>query len=121
MAAKKRKTADFYKKNPEAYKKKLAYDKKYNSTPAKKKYRAELAKERRARGIEGKGGPDVSHAKNGKFKLENPSKNRARNGHGKNGRLAEGGSSRKSKPGYKAQRNPRKSNTGRQTGARKKK
>ena len=99
---KKRKTADYYKSNAAAYKKKLAYDKKYNSNPSKKKYRAELAKERRARGIMGKGGPDVSHAKGGKFKLENASKNRARNGHGKNGRLADGGSSRKSKPGYKA-------------------
>ena len=102
MAVKKRKTADFYKSNPEAYKKKLAYDKKRNAKPARKKYRAELAKERRARGIMGKGGPDVSHAKNGKFKLENASKNRARNGHGNNGRLANGGSQRKSKPGYKA-------------------
>ena len=98
---KKRKTADFYKSNPEAYKKKLAYDKKYNSRPGKKKYRAELAKERRARGIMGKGGKDVSHAKGGRFKLESPSKNRARNGHGKNGRLANGGTARKSKPGYK--------------------
>jgi len=101
MAEKKRKTADFYKSNPESYKKKLAYDKRRNSKPERKKYRAELAKERRARGIMGKGGPDVSHAKGGKFKLENASKNRARNGHGKNGRLANGGSARKSKPGYR--------------------
>ena len=98
---KKRSTAAFYASNPESYRKKLAYDKKRNSTPARKKYRAELAKERRARGVMGKGGPDVSHAKNGKFKLENASKNRARNGHGKNGRLANGGTKRKSKPGYK--------------------
>lgn len=102
MAAKRRKTADFYKSNPEAYKRKLAYDKKNNARPVKKKYRAELAKERRARGIMGKGGPDVSHAKDGKFKLESASKNRARNGHGKNARLANGGTQRKSKPGYKA-------------------
>lgn len=102
MAAKKRKTADFYKSNPEAYKKKLAYDKKRNAKPGRKKYRAELAKERRARGIMGKGGPDVSHAKGGKFKLENAAKNRARNGHGKGKpRLANGGTARKSKPGYK--------------------
>ena len=33
----------------------------------------------------------------GKFKLENPKKNRARNGHGKNGRLAPGKGTRKSK------------------------
>lgn len=90
MAAKKRKTADFYKSNPEAYKKKLAYDKKRNAKPGSKKYRAELAKERRARGIMGKGGSDVSHTKGGGYKLEKPSKNRARNGHGSNGRLAKG-------------------------------
>lgn len=100
---KKRSTADFYKSNPEAYKKKLAYDKKRNARPDRKKYRAELAKERRARGIMGKGGPDVSHTRNGKFKLEDARKNRARNGHGKNGRLASGGTARKSKSGY----NPR--------------
>ena len=93
---KKRSTADFYANNPEAYQKKLAYDKKRNSKPERKKYRAELAKERRARGIMGKGGPDVSHTADGGFKLENPSKNRARNGHGNNGRLAPGKGSRKS-------------------------
>lgn len=97
MAAKKRSTADFYASNPEAYKKKLAYDKRRNATPERKEYRAELARERRARGIMGKGGPDVSHTADGKFKLENPSKNRARNGHGDNGRLAGGKGTRKSK------------------------
>lgn len=79
MAAK-RSTADFYKSNPEAYRKKLAYDKKRNAKPAKKRYRAELARERRKRGIMGKGGPDVSHTKDGGFKLEDPRRNRARNG-----------------------------------------
>jgi hypothetical protein len=97
MAQKKRSTADFYKKNPESYKKKLAYDKKRNASPEKKKYRAELARERRARGIMGKGGKDVSHASGGGFKLEDPKKNRARNGHGKNARLAPGKGTRKSK------------------------
>lgn len=96
MAEKKRSTADFYAKNPEAYKKKLAYDKKRNAKPERKKYRAELARERRARGIMGKGGKDVSHTSDGGFKLENPSKNRARNGHGNNGRLAPGKGSKKS-------------------------
>lgn len=96
MAAKKRSTADFYAKNPEAYKKKLAYDKKRNSRPDRKEYRAELARERRARGIMGKGGKDVSHASGGGFKLEDPKKNRARNGHGNNGRLAPGKGTRKS-------------------------
>jgi len=97
MAAKKRKTADFYKSNPEAYKKKLAYDKKRNATPARKKYRADLAAERRARGIMGKGGPDVSHVKGGGYKLENAKKNRARNGSGKNARLAKGKGTTKAK------------------------
>lgn len=78
--ATKRSTADFYKSNPDSYRKKLAYDKKRNSKPKQKKYRAELARERRARGIMGKGGPDVSHTKDGGFKLENSKTNRARNG-----------------------------------------
>lgn len=94
---KKRSTAAFYASNPESYKKKLAYDKKRNDTPARKKYRAELAKERRARGIMGKGGSDVSHVKGGGYKLESPSKNRARNGHGKNARLAGGKGTTKAK------------------------
>lgn len=97
MAAKKRSSAEFYANNPEAYKKKLAYDKKRNARPDRKEYRAELARERRARGIMGKGGPDVSHTADGKFKLENPSKNRARNGHGDNGRLAGGKGTKRSK------------------------
>jgi hypothetical protein len=96
MAPKKRSTADFYAKNPEAYKKKLAYDKKRNAKPDRKDYRAELARERRARGIMGKGGKDVSHTAGGGFKLEDPRKNRARNGHGNNGRLAPGKGSRRS-------------------------
>lgn len=97
MAAQKRSTAAFYASNPESYKKKLAYDKKRNATPERKEYRAELARERRARGIMGRGGPDVSHTADGKFKLENASKNRARNGHGNNGRLASGKGTKKSK------------------------
>jgi hypothetical protein len=97
MAPKKRSTADFYAKNPESYKKKLAYDKKRNARPDRKEYRADLARERRARGIMGKGGPDVSHTSDGKFKLENPKTNRARNGHGDNKRLASGKGTRAQK------------------------
>lgn len=82
------KSAEYYRKNPEARRKKKAYDTKYHSTPERRKYRAELARERRKRGIMGKGGKDVSHTKGGGTKLESRSKNRARNGHGKNGRLA---------------------------------
>ena len=96
MAAKGR-TAKFYASNPEAYKKKKAYDKAFNSKPDQKEKRAELSRERRARGIMGKGGKDVSHTAGGGFKLEDPKKNRGRNGHGKNGRLAPGKGTKKSK------------------------
>lgn len=104
MAARKRSTADFYKSNPESYRKKLAYDRKRNAKPSRKRYRAELARERRARGIMGKGGPDVSHTAGGGFKLENARKNRARNGHGKNPRLASGSGTRKSSRKYTPRR-----------------
>lgn len=97
MAEKKRRrsTASFYASNPESYKKKLAYDKKRNARSDRKKYRAELARERRARGIMGQGGPDVSHTADGGFRLENASRNRARNGHGDNARLAPGRGAKK--------------------------
>lgn len=74
-----RRTARYYRENPEAYKRKLAYDKKYNARPAEKKDRAEHNAERRRRGIYGKGGPDMSRTKNGSFVAENRSTNRARN------------------------------------------
>jgi hypothetical protein len=96
MAEKKKKSsAEYYASNPEAYKKKLEYDRKRNAQPDRKKYRAELARERRRRGIMGAGGPDVSHVKGGGFILEDPSKNRARNGHGGKPRLAPGKGTRK--------------------------
>ena len=96
MAANSR-SAKYYAANPEARKKKSAYDTKRGSTTAAKKYRAELARERRARGIMGKGGQDLSHTADGGYRLESPSKNRARNGHGKNSRLASGKGTKKSK------------------------
>jgi hypothetical protein len=60
--------------------KKRAYDKKYASSAKRRKYRSELNKERRRRGIYGKGGGDVSHKKDGGYTRESSSKNRARNG-----------------------------------------
>lgn len=96
MAAKSR-TAKFYASNPEARKKKYAYDKKRNASAEKRDYRAMLARERRARGMMGKGGADLSHTKGGGFKLEKPSTNRARNGHGKRPRLAPGRGTRKAR------------------------
>lgn len=77
--SKPKETAQYYRDNPEAYKKKLAYDKKYNKDPEERKDRAELAKERRKRGVMGKGGDDMSHTKDGKIVPEDPSTNRARN------------------------------------------
>lgn len=58
------------------------YDKKYQSSPKRRKYRSELNKEARKRGVYGKrykNGQDLSHTKDGKMVLESRSKNRARN------------------------------------------
>ena len=74
------KTSKYYAENPEAAEKRREYQRKRNKTEEQKKYRAEHQKERRRRGIDGKGGDDVSKKKNGKFVLEHPYKNRARNG-----------------------------------------
>jgi hypothetical protein len=81
------KTASYYRANPEAYKKKLAYDTAENKSPEDRKYRSKLSIARKKRGLMGKGGPDLSHTKSGRLVLESPKKNRARNGHGNNGRL----------------------------------
>lgn len=93
----KRRTAAYYAANPEARKKKATYDKKYHSTKDRKRYRAELWAEREARGVAGKGGKDVSHASGGGFKMEDSSRNRARNGHGKAGRLTPGKGTKRGK------------------------
>jgi hypothetical protein len=72
-------TAQYYRDNPEAKKKKDAYNKEYNKKPEQKAKRAELSAERRKRGIDGKGGDDLSHTKDGRLVREDPSTNRARN------------------------------------------
>lgn len=59
------------------------YDKKYQATEERKKYRAELNREARERGIYGKRekmGKDLSHTKDGKMVLESKSINRGRQG-----------------------------------------
>lgn len=61
-----------------AVQKKDAKSKEINSLRSQRKKRAELVKERRKRGIYGKGGKDVSHTKNG-FVLKDPSLNRGDN------------------------------------------
>lgn len=60
-----------------------SYDKEYQSSPSRVKYRQELNAEARKRGIYGKRATkDLSHTKSGKMVLESKSKNRARNGSG---------------------------------------
>jgi len=87
MSAGKSKSAKYYAKNSKAAAKKAAYQRKYNKKPAVKQASEERWTERRRRGIAGKGGKDLSHTTGGKMILESPKKNRARNGHGNNGRL----------------------------------
>jgi len=71
------KTAKYYRSNPEARKKHQSTNKKINDTPAKKAYRRDLMKIRRAR----KPGPqtDMSH-KGGKVVAESRKANRGRGG-----------------------------------------
>jgi len=64
---------------PEAKRHKLEYDKKYESTPERVKYREELNRERRRRGIYGSHDhKDISHTEGGKLTLEGEHENRAR-------------------------------------------
>lgn len=78
------KTAKYYRDNPEAAKKKVAYQKELNKKPSEVKRRVELNKINRQNHAAGKSsvgdGKDVSHKKNGKTTLEKASSNRARNG-----------------------------------------
>ena len=65
--------------SPEARRHKLEYDKEYESSPERVKYREELNQERRRRGIYGSGDrKDVSHTQGGKLTLEGQHSNRAR-------------------------------------------
>ena len=79
----KSRSAKYYAKNPKARAKKNAYNKRYHSTPERRKYRSDLNKENRKRGTYGNGdGKDVSHTKRGGYTLEKAKTNRARNGAG---------------------------------------
>lgn len=63
-----------------------SYDKKYQASPERKKYRAELNQEAKERGVYGKRaskGVDLSHKKDGSMVIEKSSANRARNGSNK--------------------------------------
>lgn len=70
-------TAKYYRDNPEARKKRLEYQKKYNKKKREVEKRVGLNRENRRRGTYGNGdGLDVSHMANGRTKLEKASKNR---------------------------------------------
>ena len=74
-----KRTAKFYRGSSTARAKKAETDTEVNKHPDQMAKRRELAVERRKRGIMGKGGPDLSHTKDGRLVKESPSKNRARN------------------------------------------
>jgi hypothetical protein len=73
-------TSKYYKDNPEARKKRLKQQARYNRQSLQINKRVELNRENRKRGTYGNGdGKDVSHKKDGSTVLEKASKNRARN------------------------------------------
>jgi hypothetical protein len=66
----------------ERRKKKLAYDKKYQSSPKRVNYREDLNQANRKAGTYGNGDNlDMSHTKAGSMVTENMKSNRGRNGH----------------------------------------
>ena len=78
MATKGR-TQKYYDSNPEARKKKLEYDKKFQKRRAQVKKRVEANKFNREHPHKGDG-KDASHHPDGSIKLENQKANRARGG-----------------------------------------
>ena len=71
-------TAEYYKKNPEARKRRLKQQKKYQKKESQVQKRVELNRINRKVGKKGDG-KDVSHCSGGGTRLESASKNRARN------------------------------------------
>lgn len=73
-------SAEYYKENPESYKKKLEAQKKINARPDERKRRSELTKLNREAQKKGTGrvgdGKDVSHKPGGRTVMEDASKNR---------------------------------------------
>jgi hypothetical protein len=77
----KSKTQKYYDSNPDAKKRKAAYDSLYHSTKERREYRSKLNKANRKAGTYGNGDDmDMSHTKSGKLVKESKSNNRARNG-----------------------------------------
>lgn len=77
----------YYRSHPKARRHKVRHQAAINSQPDEVDRRVALTRERRRRGIAGKGGPDISHTSSGGTTLEAPSTNRARNGAGGKARL----------------------------------
>lgn len=74
----KSRTARFYQTHPDAARKRDRYNKKYHSTPARRKYRAVLQAINRRNGTHGNlDGKDVAHTSRCKTKSQDQSKNRA--------------------------------------------
>ena len=74
------KTSTYYKQNPEARRKRLKQQAKYQKKRSQVKKRVELNRINRQKGTYGNGdGKDVSHTKCGTTVMEGASKNRARN------------------------------------------
>ena len=72
-------TSEYYKKNPEARRKRLKQQAKYNKKKSSVKKRVELNRINRRKGTYGNGdGLDESHCKGGGTRQEKASKNRAR-------------------------------------------
>lgn len=76
-------TAAYYHTHPKARRKRVRRQAEINARPEEVRRRTALNRERRRRGIYGKGGPDISHTESGRTVLEAPSTNRARNGSGR--------------------------------------
>ena len=74
------KTSKYYATHPDAAERRRESQRKINQSDERKSYRTAHQKARRDVGIDGKGGPDMSSTKSGKFVKEKPSINRARNG-----------------------------------------
>ena len=74
------KTAKFYRDNPEAREKRLAYQRSYNKTDEAKKHRAECNAGRKELGLKKGDKRDASHTKNGKIVAEDRKVNRSRQG-----------------------------------------
>ena len=84
-----KKSAKYYRSNPEARRKKSAYDTKFGKQPAQRKKRSELSTARRrakAAGVNVQG-RDMSHGRDGSLRPESTKRNRGRQGAGGRPRL----------------------------------